>query len=71
MQTVKKSTEVTHQTVARTHEANHVEPLKISKRIGSTVYEVRVYFNQDTKEAFNDKILRLVKNDAQYGKVAG
>lgn len=33
------------------------------KRIGSTNYEVRVYFNQDAKETIDDKILRLMKTD--------
>ena len=47
------------------------QPLKLSKRIGSTVYEVQVYFNQDAKETMDAKILRLVKNEASYGKVAG
>ena len=41
-----------------------------SKRIGSVVYEVTIHFNQDTKETMNDKILRLVKNDAQSGRAA-
>jgi len=47
----------------------HAEPMKMQKRIGSTVYEVYVYFNQDAKETMDAKILRLIKNDAQYGKV--
>ncbi|MCL2817722.1 MAG: transposon-encoded TnpW family protein [Clostridiales bacterium] len=38
-------------------------PLTMRKRIGSTVYEVNVYFNPDAKETINDKILRLIKND--------
>ena len=42
-----------------------------SKRIGSIVYEVTVHFNQDAKETMNDKILRLVKNEAHgSGKAA-
>ena len=44
------------------------EPCRCRKRIGSTVYEVNVYFNQDAKETMNDKIMRLVRNDAQNGK---
>lgn len=39
------------------------DPPHMRKRIGSTVYEVRVYFNQDTKEMMEDKILRLARND--------
>jgi hypothetical protein len=50
--------------VARTHEhAAHAEPAQLRKRIGSTVYEVRVHFNSDAKETMDDKILRLVRND--------
>ncbi|HBU12595.1 MAG TPA: hypothetical protein DEB31_07700 [Clostridiales bacterium] len=33
------------------------------KRIGSTVYEVNIHFNQDAKETMDDKILRLIRND--------
>ena len=39
-----------------------------SKRIGSVVYEVTIHFNQDAKETMDDKILRLIKNEAQSGK---
>ena len=39
---------------------------RFTKRIGSTVYEVEVYFNQDAKETMNEKILRLIKNDLNY-----
>ena len=33
------------------------------RRIGSTTYRVGIHFNPDAKENFNDKILRLMKND--------
>ena len=39
------------------------EPMLMRKRIGSTVYEVHVRFNQDAKESMNDKLLRLIIND--------
>ena len=39
------------------------EPYRFTKRLGSTVYEVNVYFNQDAKERMEDKILRLIRND--------
>ena len=45
-----------------------LEPYRLTKRLGSTVYEVNVYFNQDAKETMNDKIMRLVRNEAQNGK---
>jgi len=38
-----------------------------SKRIGSIVYEVDIRFNPDAKETMNDKILRLIKNEANMG----
>ena len=34
-----------------------------SKKIGRATYNVQVYFSKTSKECFNDKILRLVKND--------
>jgi hypothetical protein len=37
------------------------------KRIGSTVYEVRMRFNQDAKETLDDKILSLIRNDLNNG----
>lgn len=50
--------------VATTREhAAHAEPAQLRKRIGSTVYEVRVHFNPDAKETMDDKILRLIRND--------
>ena len=60
------------QVVAGTQGGNaDVEPLNVRKRIGSTVYEVNVHFNPDAKETMNDKIMRLIRNEVQNGKVAG
>ena len=44
------------------------------KRIGSTLYEVNVYFNEAAKESLEDKIFRLIsnetlKNGGKYGNV--
>ena len=36
-------------------------PLKMRKRIGSTVYVTNVYFKNDAAETMNDKIMRLLK----------
>ena len=47
------------------------EPYRFTKRLGSTVYEVNVYFNQDAKEKMEDKILRLIKNDYDYSQNNG
>jgi len=64
-------TETSTQAVARTHgNYAHAESLNVQKRIGSTVYEVNVYFNPDAKETMNEKIMRLVRNEIQSGKVA-
>ena len=53
----------------REKEKSHaVEPYRFTKRLGSTVYEVRVCFNQDAKETMDDKIMRLIRNDIGRGK---
>jgi len=39
-----------------------------TKRIGYTTYRVGVHFNGTSTETVQDKILRLVKNEAQSGK---
>ena len=36
---------------------------RFTKRIGSTLYSVGLYFKEDAKETMDDKILRLIKND--------
>jgi len=41
-------------------------PLKMRKRIGSTVYVTNVYFKNDAAETMNDKIMRLIKNDLKF-----
>ena len=56
--------------IRREKENTPLEPHRLTKRIGSTVYEVNVYFNQDAKETMNDKIMRLIRNEAQNGRVA-
>ena len=44
------------------------EPYRFTKRLGSTTFRVAVYFNPDTKETANDKIARLIRNEAAMGK---
>ena len=46
----------------------HAEPMNMRKRIGSTVYEVNCYFNQDAKETMDDVIMRLIRSEAQSVK---
>ena len=42
-----------------------------SRRIGSTTYRVGVHFSGTSGETLNDKIVRLIKNEAvQTGKAA-
>ena len=38
-----------------------------SKKIGRTVYNVQIFFSKSTKENFNDKVMRLIKNDIANG----
>ena len=35
----------------------------IIRRIGGTIYKVRVVFNENGSETMEDKILRIVRND--------
>lgn len=35
------------------------------KRIGHTDYELTIHFNADGKETMNDKIVRLLRNEAE------
>ena len=47
------------------------KPMKMRKKIGSTVYLIDVYFkNDDAAETMDEMILRLIKNEAERGKVA-
>ena len=41
------------------------EPCRFEKRLGSTLYLVNVHFSETSRETIDDKILRLVKNEAQ------
>ena len=34
-----------------------------TKKIGKATYYVQVHFSENSKENFDDKLLRLVKND--------
>ena len=36
----------------------------INRRIGSTIYRVRVYGSETATETMEDKILRLIQNEA-------
>lgn len=40
-------------------------PVALRKMIGGTMYCVRVYFNEDTKETMKDKIKRMLESDVK------
>ncbi|MDR2559038.1 MAG: transposon-encoded TnpW family protein [Oscillospiraceae bacterium] len=42
------------------------EPITTRKRIGSTIYEVRSYFNPAAVETVEEKLLRIIRNDLQF-----
>ena len=42
-----------------------------TKKIGNATYHVQIYFNKDSKDTFNDKVLRLIKNDIAQKPKAG
>jgi hypothetical protein len=55
---------------------NNAQPGRFTKRIGSTLYEVNVHFNEAAKETIEDKIFRLVSNehlnqDSKYVTIKG
>jgi hypothetical protein len=43
------------------------EPITMKKRIGSTIYEVRSYFNPQAIETVEEKLLRIIRNDLTNG----
>jgi hypothetical protein len=47
-------------------EKDNAQSSRFCQRIGSTLYEVNVYFNPDSKETMDDKILRIMKNDLNF-----
>ena len=52
------------QTQKAEREINNAQSSRFCQRIGSTLYEVNVYFNEAAKETLEDKILRLVSNES-------
>jgi hypothetical protein len=41
----------------------NAEPVKLLKRVGSTIYTVNIHFSKTSKETIKDKILRLIERD--------
>jgi hypothetical protein len=44
-----------------------IKPFRIRKRIGSTTYDVEVGFSPGSRETLDEKILRLIRNEAMKG----
>ena len=40
----------------------------LTRRVGSTTYKVRVHFSENSQETMEDKIIRLIRNDALDSK---
>ena len=47
-------------------ESSNQRPIVIRKQIGSTIYEVRSYFNPAAKETVEEKLLRIIRNDLTF-----
>ncbi|GHV44174.1 hypothetical protein FACS189492_0070 [Clostridia bacterium] len=62
------------QTVKIERENINAQSSRFTKRIGSTLYHVNVFGGAAKSESFEDKILRMMKNDltggANFGKIA-
>lgn len=43
------------------------EPIKLRKRIGSTVFIVNVHFSETSTEKLEDKMLRLMEREVNKG----
>ena len=52
------------QTQKAERENINAQTSRFCQRIGSTLYEVNVYFNDAAKESLEDKIFRLVSNES-------
>jgi len=44
-------------------ETTHAEPVRLRKRIGSTLFIVNVHFSKTAKETMEGKILRLIERE--------
>jgi hypothetical protein len=42
---------------------NNVNATIITRRIGSTTFKLKIYFNENAKETMEDKILRMIQNE--------
>lgn len=51
------------QTIININEKASVLPGVIDKKIGSTVYEINIFFNAEVNTKVEDKIFRLIKSE--------
>ena len=40
-------------------------PQKLTRKIGSTTYEVFIHFSKTSRETLNDKVIRLIRNETK------
>jgi len=40
-------------------------PQKLTRKIGSTVYEVSIHFSKTSRETLSDKVMRLIKTETK------
>jgi hypothetical protein len=56
-----------------TNHTTNPEPITFTHKIGSTIYQVNVRYNNAGKESLEEKILRMLKKDltstGKYGKM--
>ena len=52
-------------------ENNNAQSNRFSKRIGSTVYSVNVYFKEGGKETLEEKMWRMMQSDLNSGQFHG
>ena len=55
------------QTLKSSREKDNAQSSRFNKRIGSTDFEVAVFFSATNKETLNDKITRLIKSETGKG----
>jgi hypothetical protein len=59
------------QTQKAKREINNAQSSRFCQRIGSTVFTVNVYFNENGKETLEDKMFRMMKSDLTDGRYCG
>jgi hypothetical protein len=47
------------------------EPITLMHTIGSTLYQVNIYYDHNGRESLEAKILRMMKNDLKNGNNGG